>query len=159
MKEGDSRGLSPVIATVLLIAMVVVIALIVFLWFRGITGDYGEKFGKNVELVCQEVVISADYDSSDGIIYITNDGNVPIFSMDVKTSGAGSHTTADITTLVTNWPKNGLNAGEPFSGEMSAGSAEKITLIPILLGVSEKENKKTFECGETYGYEITISQI
>jgi len=38
------KGVSPVIATVLLIAMVVVIALIIFLWFRGLTKEAITKF-------------------------------------------------------------------------------------------------------------------
>ncbi len=153
-KKGDKRAISPVIATVLLIAMVIVIALIVFLWFRGMTGDYGEKFGKNVELACQDVQLEADY--YQGTLYVVNDGNVPVYKMNVKLSGAGSHSTEDLSTLATDWPESGLNSGSSFSGSVDIENAEEITLIPVLLATSEKGNKKTFECSEIYGYEISV---
>ena len=35
----NKKGVSPVIATVLLIAIVIVIGLIIFLWFRSLTKD------------------------------------------------------------------------------------------------------------------------
>jgi flagellin-like protein len=44
----NKMGVSPVIATVLLVAMTVVIALIVFLWFRQIGKEVVTKFGENV---------------------------------------------------------------------------------------------------------------
>lgn len=156
IKMGDKKGISPVIATVLLIAMVMVIALIVFLWFRGMTGDYGEKFGKNVELACQDVQLEANYDSYGGTLYVTNDGNVPVYKMNVKISGAGSHSTKDLSTLASDWPETGLNSGSSFSGSIDIGDdTEEITLIPVLLATSEKGEKKTFECSETYGTEIS----
>ena len=45
------RGVSPVIATILLIGIVIVIALIVFLWLRGMQQEAITKFeGMNVEI-------------------------------------------------------------------------------------------------------------
>ncbi len=76
------RGISPVIATVLLIAMVVVIGLIVFLWFRGMIEEEGTKFGKNVKLVCDDVNFEASY--SGGVLSILNIGNTPIYKMKIK---------------------------------------------------------------------------
>ena len=55
IKKGDSRGLSPTMATVLLIGLVILIALIVFLWLRGLSQEAVIKFDKNAELVCDEV--------------------------------------------------------------------------------------------------------
>ena len=39
----NKKGVSPVIATVLLVAMVIVLALIVFLWFRSLSKEYHYK--------------------------------------------------------------------------------------------------------------------
>ena len=58
------RGVSPVIATVLLISMVVIIGIIIFLWFRGMVGETVTKFGKNIELACEDVVFDASYSTS-----------------------------------------------------------------------------------------------
>lgn len=151
------QGISPVIATVLLIAMVIVIGLIVFLWFRGMVEDEGTKFGKNVKLVCGDVGFDARY--SNETLYISNTGNVPIFEMKIKISAEGSHETKDLSKDFPdiNWSGLGLSQGKAFSGNIGGvvGSAEKITLIPVLMGSSD-EGRKTFVCEEQYGYEIII---
>ncbi len=146
------RGISPVIATVLLIAMVVVIGLIVFLWFRGMVEEEGTKFEKNIKLVCNDVNFEASY--SEGILSVVNIGTTPIYKMKLKIFKEGSHETKD---LAGNWPGLGLNQGGAFSGEISSeiGSANKIILIPVLIGSSSK-GKKQYTCEEQYGYEIII---
>lgn len=146
------EGLSPVIATVLLIAMVVVIGLIVFLWFRGIVQEEGTKFGQNVKLVCDDVSFEASY--SEGTLNIINIGNVAIYEMNLRIESEGSHETQ---TLVQNWPALGLNQGESYSGDISGyvTGANKVVLIPVLMG-SSGEGKKSYNCEEQYGREINI---
>ena len=154
------KGISPVIATMLLIGIVVATALIVFLWFKSVVGDYGQKFGKNVELVCEEVQLNTDY--SGGFLYVTNDGNVPVFRLNLKISGGGNYETKELNSIVEGtsypWPESGLSQGGVYSGDISAeaSSAEKIIVIPVLMGVSDKGIKKTYACNEQYGYEIII---
>lgn len=148
------KGVSPVIATVLLIAMVVVTALIIFLWFRGMTQEAVTKFGgENVELVCGEVEFDASY--SGGTLYISNTGNVPIFGMDIKISKAGSYETISLGKS-DGWSSYGLNSGKTFSGSIAkAGGATSLTLIPVLLGNAES-GQKTYVCDARYGKEIVI---
>ena len=55
------RGISPVIATTLLIALVIIIFVIVFMWFRSTLKPAILKFGENIELACEKVSFSADY--------------------------------------------------------------------------------------------------
>ncbi len=144
------KGISPVIATVLLIAMVVVIGLIIFLWFRGMVGESVTKFGKNIKLVCEDVDFDASYSS--GMLSLVNTGNVPIFRMNVKMSGAGEHRTEEIEVD----PEGvGLRQGATFSGAVDVGSSQTITLIPVLIGTSEK-GKKTYVCEGEYGKEIVL---
>jgi len=153
-KRLDKRGISPVIATVLLIAMVVVIALIIFLWFRQMTQEAITKFdGENVELVCGKVEFDASY--SLGTLYVTNNANVPIYRMKIKKGGASRSTTTIETS--DGWPGNGLNQGGAFSGAIDVGGASEITLIPVLLGESES-GKKTYTCkADQHGYEISVN--
>jgi len=153
MKEGrlNKRGISPVIATVLLIAMVVVIGLIVFLWFRGMIQEEGTKFGKNVKLVCEDIDFDASYSSEK--LSVVNIGNVAIYKMQMKILKEGSYETKDLSA----WPETGLNQGETFSDTISSdiSGASKIILIPVLMGTSQ-EGKKPYTCEERYGYEIEI---
>lgn len=150
----NKKGVSPVIATVLLVAMVIVIGLIVFLWFRGLNEDAITKLGKNVELVCGDVSFSADYDSSS--LSIENDGTVNIFNMNIKIFKSGSHETKDLREDFSDWPDSGLNQGEATSIDADFGSGvEKIILIPVLAGKSEKGNR-AFVCKEKDGREINL---
>jgi len=148
------NGLSPVIATVLLITMVIVIALIVFLWVRGMTKEAVTKFdNENIQLVCGDVAFEASY--SESTLYITNPGTVPIFGMNVKDIGKGSHSTIDLRTDSETWLKTGLNQGGTFSEAISF-SGDEIILIPVLLGES-KSGRKTHVCDEKqYGKQIPI---
>ena len=154
-KTYQKKAISPVIATVLLIAMVVVIALIIFLWFRSINEDVITKFdGENIKLVCGKVGFTGSY--SNGVLYISNTGNVPIYGMDVEISGGQSHRTEDIKDI-SDWPGTGINQGRTFSsGDISSdvGSATGITLTPVLIGMSDK-GKQSYLC-EQQGFEIII---
>jgi flagellin-like protein len=139
------KGLSPVVATVLLVAMVIIIALIVFFWFRGMTEETITKFdGENVRLVCNDVYFEASY--SGNTLYVSNSGSVPIFDMEMKVYGEGSHTSEDLRDYSTFWPEAGLNQGGTFSDELSV-SGEEVVLIPVLMGESD-EGKKTYVCDE-----------
>jgi len=156
-KKYKKRGISPVVATTLLIAIVVIIALIIFLWFRNVIGDYGEKFGKNIELVCEEVVLGASY--SGGWIYVTNDGNVPVFKLNLKIESSGGYETTELGEIVnpsTPWPEAGLKQGGVYSGDISSyiSNPDEIILMPVLIGISDKGDKKSYACGEQYGYVI-----
>jgi len=158
MKRGgqNRKGISPVIATSLLIAMVVVIGLIIFLWFRGFTEEAITKFGgTNVELVCGDVKFDSSY--SGGQISLINVGNVPIYSFQLKIEKPGSHSTEDIKD-VADWPVEGLNQGGSFSGDIGSSvgfNVEEITVIPVLRGQS-KSGARTHVCDERYGEAIVL---
>ena len=159
-KEGlrKKRGISPVIATVLLVAMVVVIGLIIFLWFRGITEEAVTKFGgRNIELVCEDIEFLSDYSVATGILSVSNIGNVPIFGMKAKISKQGSHETLDMKDLPVDWPGIGLRQGGTFSGDLSIEftEANQVLLIPVLMGTSA-QGDQTYVCEDRYGQDLII---
>ena len=151
IKRGK-KGLSPVVATVLLISIVIAIAVIVFLWFRGLTEEAITKFdGENVELVCRDKVdFRAQYHSSSGKLDVSNTGNTPLYNLRLKVSGPGGYETKEISDISDNWPtdKNGnvigLGRGEARSLDVSGvvgSDADSISLIPVLVGNSEEGSK------------------
>lgn len=154
----NCKGVSPVIATVLLIAMVVVIALIVFLWFRGLTEESITKFGgRNVRIVCSDVQFDASY--LGGTLSLSNFGNVPIYGIKAKISSQGSHETIDLNDFSSiQWPAVGLPQGGVFSGDISneVSAADNVVLIPVLRGKTEV-GEKIYVCEEQYGKEILIT--
>ena len=150
----NNKGVSPVIATILLVGIVMVMGLIIFVWLRGLAGETITKFDKNAELVCGEIQFEASY--SIGELSISNIGNIPIFQMKVKIYNKGNFETSNLNTLTESWPDVGLNQGTSFSDTISFSDAEKIVLIPVILG-SSKDGKKTFTCDVArFGYEISL---
>ena len=144
------KGLSPVIATVLLISMVIVIGLIVFLWFKGMSEEAITKFdGTNVKMVCEEVSFDASFDGN--YVYVSNNGNVPIYKLKAKITTDGGYATEF---LENNWPETGLNQGGAYSGTIST-SGTKILLIPVLVGTTT-EGDKTYTCDDRHGIEVSI---
>lgn len=148
------RGVSPVIATVLLIGMVIVIALIIFLWVRNMSGESITKFGdESIQYACDDVEFDSSYFL--GILNIVNNGVVPIFGMKIKTFQEGSYDTKSLSDE-SSWPDFGLTQGGTFSDSVVLGPTDKIVLIPVLMGNS-KDGKKTFMCDEEqHGFEISI---
>ncbi len=150
MKEMNKRGVSPVIATVLLIGLVITLGVVVFVWFQSFTREAVTKFnGENIELTCGNVYFDASYSPS-GVLAISNTGNVPIYSFNVQINSAGGvYTTEEISKLVSNWKATGLRQGGTFSGNIlsSASGATQITLIPILRGTVSSGDQKSFTCG------------
>lgn len=158
MKMENKRGISPVIATVLLVVMVVVIALIVFLWFRNVNKEAITKFdGTNVEIICGDVQLESSYSS--GTLFILNGGNVPVYSVKLRIFSDGSYSTNDLQEIETsNWPETGLNPGNAFSSSTldSLSTAEKVILIPVLVGITENGEKKVHTCADNYGQELAL---
>ena len=148
----NKRGVSPVIATILLIALVIIIALIVFFWMKGFTKEAITKFdGENIALVCDDVQFDASY--STGTLTISNIGNVPIYNFNIKSEYAGGHDTFNLKEKNSDFA--GLSQGGIFSETITI-EADTITLIPILLGVNKDGEQKTQACEERQGKEIFI---
>ena len=151
--EKNQKGVSPVIATILLIGIVIVIGLIIFLWLRSLTQEAVTKFDKNVELVCDDVQFDAGY--SGGILTVSNIGNIPIYGIKIKILQDKGYETKDLNALSGKWPDAGLNPGKVFSDIINL-NAESITLTPILIG-SAQSGEKSYTCGESrYGREIIL---
>jgi len=152
----EKKGVSPIIATILLIALVIIIGVIIFFWMKSMTQEAVTKFdNQNIEMVCNNVNFYATY--SGGILYLSNNGNIPIYDFKIKIEDDGSYSTSELSNLTDNlkFPETGLNPGGAFSGDVNVGNPEKITLIPILIGKNEQGEERTYTC-EGMGQEIVI---
>jgi len=158
IKNMKKKAISPVIATVLLVAMVIVIGLIIFSWAKGFQEEAVTKFGgENIELTCEKVTFEADYSQSGGTLFLSNLGNVPIFGINAKIYKDGSHETKNLGGI-SNWPEIGLPQGATFSENLASdfGGAERVVLIPTLRGTSGK-GEKIHICDDRFGKEIQIN--
>lgn len=152
-----NKGISPVIATVLLVAIVVVIGLIIFMWFKGLSEETITKFGKkNIKLVCNDVKFDAAYSGT--TLSISNTGTVPIIDFQIKISKAGGYSSVYLREMGVGWDELGLNSGGAFSGnigEKVTDDVEELLLIPVLRGKSKK-GEKNYVCEERHGFKIVI---
>jgi FlaG/FlaF family flagellin (archaellin) len=153
----NKKGLSPVVTTMLLIALTIGIIAIIFFWFRGMVKESITKFNENIELTCEKVTFEAEYSS--GTLNLVNNGNVGIISLEIKYGSFGNYQTKSIKEFNDgkNWPKNGLNSGEAKSIYIGdeVDDSEKITIYPILLGTAAGK-QRLFTCEGDYGKEITL---
>ncbi|MFW6310660.1 MAG: archaellin/type IV pilin N-terminal domain-containing protein [Nanoarchaeota archaeon] len=154
------KGLSPLIATILLIAMVIVIGTLIFLWFKGMQKEALTKFdGKNIERVCEDVNFNVDYVS--GTLSIINKGNIPIQDFEIKeVSSDGSYSTKKISDFYNEdegeeW--TGLGVGGSDEKEISFTGSDKLIISPILIGETDQEEKKEYSCDvDKFGKTLNI---
>ena len=154
MNGKEKRGLSPVIATVLLIGIALVLATIVFIWARHFVGEAITKEGEAIELVCDDVSFEAEAFGSEGKLYLENKGSVPIHRVEIRELGLFGE----------------VSVSESFSGvQVSAGetksvdlptdieSGDEIIVVPILVGeVEGVVEKKSHVCDGNYGQRINV---
>jgi len=145
------RGVSPVIATVLLIAVVVILAIIIFLWASGFVGERAEKFGSAVELSCDNTnfeVGLVEYGCDPNYqLDILNKGNVPLYGFVVKEKGSADvkvKTSVDKQTITT-----GSSAQFCLDGVSTFDETEAV-VIPVILGQTES-GKVKHTCGDQFG--------
>lgn len=136
IKRGSSkRGVSPIIATVLLIVLVIIIAFLIFWWAKRIVGEACQKQEKAAELKCPEIILEAT--KSGTSLYLSNNGNVPIYKTEVKINADGSKSSEVI--------EVNLGPGQANSWEITAiDGATDVSVVPILKG-----SKKTSLCEHT----------
>ncbi|NPE26503.1 type IV pilin [Methanococcoides sp. SA1] len=142
MKRVNKKGVSPVIASVLMILMVMVLAAIIFLWARGFIGEQIEKFGEPIENYCSQVDFAVSRYGSE--LEILNRGNVDIRSLDVKKVRGGDSEFTQFPFQV----DAGGSAMEYVTLDMKDGRVpEEIFVYPILVGNVKGENKNNiFTC-------------
>lgn len=122
----NKKGLSPVIATVLLIALVIIIALIIFLWARRFVGEACQKQGEAGENACSKIVLDARYSATD--VYLTNNGNLPISGVKVKILSEGSEYSETLDEAI-------LGAGQSGNFPVSGlDISEEVKIVPVILG-------------------------
>ncbi|MFH1522085.1 MAG: archaellin/type IV pilin N-terminal domain-containing protein [archaeon] len=144
MKRGvrNKRGLSPVIASTLMILLVLVLAAIIFFWARGFISEQIEKFGRPVEELCSSVDFGAEKVGSE--LEVINRGNVDIRHLDIKLFKEGNSEIAKF--------DFSIDAGQAIKKTLdlkmdSGEEPEKIIIYPALIGnVRGQSLNKVFTC-------------
>ena len=140
------KGLSPVIASVMMIMLVLVLAAMIFLWARGFISEQIEKFDKPIGAVCAEVNFDAVL-VGDNELEIINRGNVGIRSFDIKLIKGG---TSEVAKFDFGGPQ--IDPGQAVKKQVTLlmddnTEPDRIIIYPALLGsVRGKNANRPFTC-------------
>ncbi len=139
----NSKGLSPVIATVLLVALVLILILIIFMWSRGFISESVQKGGASAQEVCARVKLEifSQSGSGDVALQIVNRGDIPVYALEVKTISGGNsgQNTYNVS----------VDVGSSASASIPVATGEKLVVYPVILGtVSGKSLNKAYTCLE-----------
>lgn len=150
----NRRGVSPLIATILLVAIVIVIAFIVFWWYGDLIGKQLDKSKVDLEVVCIE-----DLDYSIGAVNCTsstvpdnrvisfsveNTGSVRIGNFKVDGEGnTGNSFTKDIAHVVQPGVTDKVSFDLIVTGTNGIGKSIEFDVTPMVYG-----GGKTRYCGE-----------
>ena len=145
----EKRGLSPVIATVLLVSITLVLAVIIFFWARTFIGENVEKQGDVIAQLCDEVNFKAD--AYNGKIDIENVGNIPLNGVEIRKKGG----LGDISQAET--VPSSLTAGQTASFTLNSGisDGDEIIVVPILLGETSTETK-SYVCEDAHALKLVV---
>ncbi len=148
----NRRGLSPVVATTLLISLVLVLAAIIFLWARAFLPETLQKFEGPIADACQNVAFAAEYSS--GKINVQNNGNVPMHGIEVGIRrGIGSLEFIEVVPPQVTIPGGGTRE---FSLSVTPDVDNEIVITPVLLGKTSNEEFKAYVCGEEFAQTIQV---
>lgn len=150
MNRSKKRGISPVIATVFLIALALVLAVIVFLWARSFLGESITKQNAKIETVCGQAQFEAEAEHS-GIVSITNKGTVPLYGVEVRSKKKGDIKSDGV------FNNLALYSGQSTSITVDSGltAGEELLIVPILLGETQSY-KKAFVCDQSFGQSVVV---
>jgi hypothetical protein len=147
----SKKGISAVIASVLLILLVIAMALIISLWSRGFFGEQIEKFDRPIDTYCEDVSFDAQRIHGEGgfdSLEVINRGNVNIYGFEVKLTYKGNSEVSNFFLVVA----SGKAASGVFYFRMSEGgqAPDKVEIFPLLSGTVRGESgRKTFTCRDT----------
>ena len=134
----EKRGVSPIIATILLIAISVVLIALVYIWLKGFGGEAIQKKNNPAYQACEKVSLTASYRESNNELVIENNGNVAVYSLEILvTKDKESTRTPDSKQIL---------VGDVYSITLSESNPDLIQVYPILLGTNEENEKRTYLC-------------
>jgi flagellin-like protein len=152
----DRRGVSPVIATVLLILIAIILAAIILVWAKNFVGEKAQKGGEPLEVSCGRIEFEAEAFESENKIYIVNLGDIPIYGIEIRKKGLGSEIKVGL------FDKKTIANGETSSVDLeqiqtSIAANDELVIVPIVLGETDSDTK-AYTCDAAEKSETIIVQ-
>ncbi len=133
----DKKGISPLIATVLLIVVAIILFLLIFMWLRGFQKEAITKQGTAIELMCREISFDMAYNNPQ--LQIVNMGDVPLYDVNIYiVSGTKTEFKLKMGEITQGTTATNSNVG--------CDSGEQIKAIPVLLGTTKTNSQEEYVC-------------
>lgn len=131
-KKGK-RGISPLVATALLILIAAAAVILIFYWTRTVSTEKIEKFGAPIEDSCNQVIIIPTLSGES--VLINNQGTIPIYAINLEIVKDGSKIVRFLR------PKEGIidtNTTESITVSIQdiSGNINSLKAVPVILGKS-----------------------
>lgn len=148
------KGVSPIVATVLLMTLTIALGALIYIWAQGMMKEQIEKYGKNADQACQDLSWDAEIEHLSANLfdlYITNKGNTPLQAIDVKKIGKGK-------ALI---DRRTISLGEGSSTKatltLERNLYDTIFIIPVIVGnVRGQRDNRQYSCPQQYGKELKL---
>ena len=157
MSIKERRGISPVVATMLLVVLAVILALIIWLWATSFIGENIKKNGEVVANSCEKVSFNADI--ANGKLSVENTGTIALYGVAVRKVGAGTEQTCypfeTNNQISINPGANNAVVLDDCVSELSLADKDNVNIIPIILGATDTGAREFYTCDEKFGKEMT----
>ncbi|MEK6839691.1 MAG: archaellin/type IV pilin N-terminal domain-containing protein [Nanoarchaeota archaeon] len=141
-KKENKKGISPLVATVVLVGIVVAVIVVITLWGKGVQEDLQQKQGgiALAEITCTSVSIDVS-DVSSSSVTVSNNGEHELSGVVIVVKGGDDMQSQ----LFMQEIAPGDARSFPFTGIPGVGVVEEVTVIPSVgLGINRPctEQKK-----------------
>ena len=154
MRFLGKRGVSPVIATVLLIGLAAVLALVIFLWAKSTLAEQYLKFNEPVERSCESVNYEAEF--TNGNFSVINRGNIPIYGFKVYSKTQSElRELKELKCLSSENVPITISTGESCTQAIDGDISGTVILVPQIL--AERGNQEVpYTCDKSFGEEFNV---
>lgn len=138
------KAISPLIATVLLIGIVLAASVMIYVWSKGFIAEELEKFGESIDSICNKVAFDAHISAKGEKIYelvISNRGNVGINEINMKVIKGGKSVAKALQPEGGIIKKGGTAIMSFDLDEFGFEFFDSIDVTPVLLGKGKKSGK------------------
>lgn len=151
--HNEKRGVSPIVATALLIGIVITLAGIVFIWAQGFIQEGLSKRGEPIERACDVTSFEASvfHEAGSYVLEVNNRADIPLYGFVVKELGEGEAITHDVSPSPV---ESGSSTRLTLPSFQLAG-VQHIIVIPILRGQKGGDYDQ-FICPDNIGVGVDI---
>ena len=142
----NKKALSPLVATVLLVALSVTIAAIIYIWLQSFITEQTLKNDALIDKSCEMIGYASEVSPDGATLTINNEGNIPIYKLYIKSiKDDGSSVVwekSPMSDSITRTPVIGPGTIVDINMEdIRDSGAITIQIIPALYGTGKKSGK------------------